>query len=500
MRMTGDENNDSTGSVGTLIGSTAGGISGLHAVPPDPELLIAPSTDDQFNTIKATLAPFACWRVEDFRFAFDSSFVDPGAREDFELLAKLIASHPGSLCSVFGHADPVGDDEYNKKLSGRRAKSVYAVLTRKVGYWEELYQSPLGGDDWSKHAIQNSLMALGYQPGAGPATTDPATRDAVKQFQQDKGLTVDGVPGKQTRQVLFPLYMDYLCGAEFKLTPEDFLGGGQDSNGKGDFQGCGEFNPVLMFSKEEKKELDKPENQAARNAENAPNRRVIIYLYRPGTRIELSRWPCPRYNEGGAGCQKRFWSDAPVRRSFQEQRREYRRTHDTFACRTYDRIAVRSPCEAGLKSFRIRLLDPMAQPIAYAPFEVSAGAHQTSGRADAAGWMAMRDLHVPGAIEVAWGFRPLKEDTTPEFVFHRKVYMEVDLPDEQESADRRLQNLGYYLGETFADRVKLFQRAYGRPETGALKDIKEDLWFYHDKSLPRPLPNSEPDRPLEPEV
>lgn len=491
--MTTDETPNSTGPVGTLIGSTAGGISGLHAVPPDPQLLVAPATEDQFNTVRATLTPFACWRVEDFRFAFDSSFIDPGAHEDFVLLKELLASHPGSLSSIFGHADPVGDDEYNKKLSGRRARSVYAALTRNVDFWEELYQTPFGGDDWSKHAIQGCLLALGYQPGTGPASTDPATKDAVQQFQTDQGLTADGVPGKQTRQCLFPLYMDYLCGKDFKLAPEDFLGQGKDSNGKADYQGCGEFNPVLMFSQNEKNELDKPENHEARNAENAPNRRVVVYLYRPGTKIELSRWPCPRYNESGAACQRRFWSDAPKRRSFQEQRREYCRTHDTFACRTYDRMARRSPCEMGLKSFRIRLLDPVALPIAYAPFQVSAGQHQTSGQADAAGWVAVRDIHIPGAIEVAWGYRPLKEGAEPELVFQRKVYMEVDLPEEQESADRRLQNLGYYLGKTFADRVKLFQRAYGYPETGELKDIKEDLWFYYDNSTPRPLPNAEPD-------
>lgn len=479
------------GLAGRLVGSSAGGVSGLHAVPPDPAFHVAPATEQEFNTIRSTLAPFACWRVEDFRFAFDSSFIEPGAREDFALLAELLAQHPGALCSIFGHADPVGSDDYNKTLSGRRARSVYAVLTRNTDFWESLYKSPFGGDSWSAYAVPQCLLALGYAPGN--TSSDVATHEAVKQFQQDQGLTADGDPGPKTRQQLFVGYMDYLCGPKFKIEPTGFLGQGKDPQGKGDYQGCGEFNPVLMFSLAEKTEYDKPANKDARNADNAPNRRVVIYLFRPGTQIDLARWPCPRYNESGAGCQKRFWSDAAQRRSFQEKRREYRYTHDTFACRTYDRFSSRSPCELGLKTFQVRLLDPMAQPIAYAPYCVTAGTHQTRGTADAAGWVAVRDIKVPDAIEVSWGYRPVKPDSAPKLVFHHQVYMQVDVPGNlQESADRRLHNLGYALGETFADRVKLFQRAYGWAETGKLSDIKDELWEYHDRANPQPLPNSEP--------
>jgi hypothetical protein len=70
-------------------------------------------------------------------------------------------------------------------------------------------------------------------------------------------------------------------------------------------------------------------------------------LFQPGLRIDSGCWPCPRTNEGVAGCRKRFWSDHAKRRRFQAERREFESTGDTFACRFYDRLASQSPCEHG---------------------------------------------------------------------------------------------------------------------------------------------------------
>ena len=88
------------------------------------------------NTARLRLIPIACWRVDDIRFAFDSSFIAPDSdatstndiRVELAHLADLVKAHPGCPLSVFGHADPTGNDDYNKALSGRRATAVYALL------------------------------------------------------------------------------------------------------------------------------------------------------------------------------------------------------------------------------------------------------------------------------------------------------------------------------------------------------------------------------------
>jgi peptidoglycan hydrolase-like protein with peptidoglycan-binding domain len=218
------------------------------------------------------------------------------------------------------------------------------MLVRDTNLWEELYSSPMGGDNWQDKAVPIILQDSGY-----PSGTPTADQEGTKKFQAANGLPVSGNADKATRAKMFLVYMDRHCrdesGKPFKVEKRDFLARGEDAEGKGDYQGCGEFNPVLMFSKEENKEYSKTENKTKRDAENAPNRRVLIFMFYPGSQVSPGDWPCPNAKEGVAGCKKRFWSDAKTRRTFQEQRREYHDTQDTFACRFYDRMGLNSPCE-----------------------------------------------------------------------------------------------------------------------------------------------------------
>jgi len=72
-------------------GVTVGSIALPHRVGRLP-LYVAPTTEDAFNTIRAPLRPIACWRLEDVRFDFDSSFVGPESKQDFAGFAGLWSS------------------------------------------------------------------------------------------------------------------------------------------------------------------------------------------------------------------------------------------------------------------------------------------------------------------------------------------------------------------------------------------------------------------------
>jgi hypothetical protein len=308
------------------------------------------------------------------RFEFDSSFVRPEAAHETLLLHKLLQDHPGAPLSVFGHADPVGEDEYNKQLSGRRAAAIYGLLVRDVGIWETLYSHP--ADHWGVTSIQVMLRAVGHDPGPADGIIGDHTRQAVRDFQRDQGLTVDGDPGPQTRAALMLKYMDAICvdesGNPFRLDKNHFLARGQDSKGKGDYQGCGEFNPVLMFSSAENEAFKPKEKHEQRNAANEPNRRVVVLLFRPGSKVDPQRWPCPRAIDPTAACRKRFWSDANKRRTFQAERRVFEKSHDTFACRFYERLTSNSPCEK-MSRGRVRVLldDPFLGSLAKIQVEVA---------------------------------------------------------------------------------------------------------------------------------
>ncbi|MEW5979679.1 MAG: peptidoglycan-binding protein [Acidobacteriota bacterium] len=315
--------------------ATGGGVSGEHPAQEPFRILVGPSTGTEQNALRNPLIVIACWRMDDIRFEFDSSFLLPDAAEELKLLAVLRRRHPKAPLSIFGHADPAGNDSYNKILSGRRSRAIYGLLIRDTNIWEELYSGSEGTNDkWGTKATDTMQAKLGLT-GASPPRN------------------------KAERATLFQSYMDAICtdldGRPFKLTKSDFLGKGSNPTGKADLQGCSEFNPVLMFSKAENQKYESDKDKTARNDDNAPNRRVVIYLFRPGTVVDPQKWPCPTVKEGIAGCQKRFFSDHKVRRSFQATRRKYEETKDTFACRFYDRLAHGSSCEGASKLISMRI-------------------------------------------------------------------------------------------------------------------------------------------------
>ena len=285
---------------GLTIAISEGGIAAKHALLNAQDILVSPATaSNHINTIRAGIIPIACWRIEHFRFAFASSFPAPEVAEELTLLAQLVKDHPptsksegkpGFPLSVFGHADPTGDDEYNKQLSGRRATAIYALLRRDTDLWDKLFSQPFGNDKWGTPALELMLDTV------SPAPPGETNQQSAKEHERNTGQ----------RRVLFAQYMDKLCGPDLQLEKSDFLGHGDDPDGKGDFQGYGEFNPVLIFSQKDQTWFEQDKDQTARNDANAPNRRVMVLIFRKGSRIDPKKWPCPRVTEGTAGCHKRF--------------------------------------------------------------------------------------------------------------------------------------------------------------------------------------------------
>jgi hypothetical protein len=466
-------------------------ISGLVVAadhrPREPlTAFVAPTVSDDFNTIRERLIPKGCFRLEDVVFEFDSSFVRPEVAKEMRYLADLREKHKEGddmpPLSVFGHGDPVGMDDYNKQLSGRRATAVYAMLVRDVDLWEQLYTQPLGGDKWGNPSIETMLTALDRLPETGGENSAGQTQDAVQAFQAEKGLAADGVVGPNTRKALYRDYMDLICGPRLLLEKEkDFLARHKDAGGKGDYQGCGEFNPVRMFSQEENARYEKAKDKTERNEENEPNRRVMILLFAPRRRVEPQFWPCPRVKEGTSACKKRFFPDADKRRSFQEDRREFNKTHDTYACRFYQLITDDSPCERFLASFSIRLYDLAGRFIALAPCRLTVGSRQSMAlQANERGILTALDVEVPNRCHIEWGLKP-QGGEEPDYVFSLHMFLSHDDLDKEDEAKQKLHNLGYPEDNELNANVRSFQEDYGHLATpplqadGELDDRTMDL-------------------------
>ena len=341
---------------GSMSSASEGGIAGDHPSADTGPFLVGSATAGEFNTVHLPLHPIFCWKVEDIRFAFDSSFVnfntqgtpdpltnpddatsDPEAvplsrkddiRDELEVLANQLKANPGCPLSVWGHADPVGPavdpDGYNKALSGRRATSIYALLTANtqlqtsVGLWQQIATH----ENWG--ANQKGVM------------------------QQATGL-----PGGSSMNSLISAYLPRLCPPELQLKPTDFLAQGTGSGGKGDYQGCSSFNTLLIFSQTRQdsfaagKNDQDPAVYAARNLANAPNRRVLVLAFPKGSKVDPAKWPCPSASGDKSGCIQRFWSDGNDRRTrrLPDHDRRFDESKDTFACRFYQRLAQTSPCD-----------------------------------------------------------------------------------------------------------------------------------------------------------
>ena len=69
--------------------------------------------------------------VSDVLFDTGSATLKPGAREKLARVAGILASHPDLKIEIEGHTDSVGTDDYNQRLSERRAESVRAYLIQQ---------------------------------------------------------------------------------------------------------------------------------------------------------------------------------------------------------------------------------------------------------------------------------------------------------------------------------------------------------------------------------
>ncbi len=66
--------------------------------------------------------------MADVLFAFDRSDLQPGASQSLGEVARYLKEFPDNRIEIEGHTDSVGGDDYNQKLSERRARAVANFL------------------------------------------------------------------------------------------------------------------------------------------------------------------------------------------------------------------------------------------------------------------------------------------------------------------------------------------------------------------------------------
>src|SRR3990172_2412166 len=110
--------------VGAIIGAAVGGTAGA---------LIGRHMDRQAEEMRQDIENAKIERIGEgikitfdsgILFEYDSSELQPVAKANIESLAKILQKYPDTNILIEGDTDNTGTDEYNQKLSERRAQAV----------------------------------------------------------------------------------------------------------------------------------------------------------------------------------------------------------------------------------------------------------------------------------------------------------------------------------------------------------------------------------------
>lgn len=80
----------------------------------------------------------------DVTFAFDKSDIQPRFRPVLDRVARTLNHYPSTLVDVTGHADAIGSDACNQRLSERRAATVSGYLTSRGALPQRLQSEGAG--------------------------------------------------------------------------------------------------------------------------------------------------------------------------------------------------------------------------------------------------------------------------------------------------------------------------------------------------------------------
>jgi outer membrane protein OmpA-like peptidoglycan-associated protein len=136
--MTGKKNQREKVLVGAAAGAAVGGLVGnrIGAYMDKQEAALREAMAETVAANNATIERnnekmlTATFKGDVF-FDFDSAVIKPGGYTELDRVANVLNQYPQTLIRIEGHTDQIGDEQYNLRLSERRAEAVRSALLQR---------------------------------------------------------------------------------------------------------------------------------------------------------------------------------------------------------------------------------------------------------------------------------------------------------------------------------------------------------------------------------
>ncbi len=144
--------------IGALLGGLAGNQIGAYMDRQEAELRSAIAASEATAISREQDILTATFKSE-LMFDFDSASLKPGGQTEIARVAAVLNKYPQTMLRVEGHTDTVGDEDYNQKLSERRANSVKNALIQQGVMEQRITTAGFGESQTisSEHAVNRRV-------------------------------------------------------------------------------------------------------------------------------------------------------------------------------------------------------------------------------------------------------------------------------------------------------------------------------------------------------
>jgi len=162
------------------------------ATPTPPPLAAAPPEPTPAPAAAPPREPQRLSFAADTLFDFDKAELRPQGKALLDALARDISTMNYASISITGHADRIGDAEYNQQLSERRANAVREYLLSKAGQGEDTVAGFTGGAAIDPGKV--TARGVGEEAPitrSDECTGSQVTRQLIECLQPDRRVEVE---------------------------------------------------------------------------------------------------------------------------------------------------------------------------------------------------------------------------------------------------------------------------------------------------------------------